>query len=146
MEGETSIETEEPDSSGLQTIVDLVDEPESEETPVGERLTRRRTRQRSILDEVDEATRLRELDFGARTAGAGAGGDVPETTEAEERHLAAGRRRKGKQEAQIIPKKPKKTPATEHMETLMSDAIKVPFAKGLDGPTTDNKMEDDESK
>ena len=80
----------EPDSGGLQTIVDLVNELDREEPPVEERLIRRRTRQRSILDEVDEPTRPRELDFGGRREGAG--GDVPKTTEAEEKRLAAERK------------------------------------------------------
>ena len=124
MERETPVIAEEPASGGLQNVVDLVNEPDVEDSPANARLIRRRTRHRSILDEVDEPTRPRELDFGGQRTGAG--GDIPEVAEAEERRLAAERKRKGKQEAQVLPKK---TPVVDATEKLMSDAIKVPFAK-----------------
>ncbi|XP_042019196.1 uncharacterized protein LOC121767059 [Salvia splendens] len=150
-EGETpmNIEVQEPDGGGLTEIVDLVNVPEDEDTPIKNREARRMAR-RSLVDEADEPTHPRRLEFRAPGVVVEMEDETPgsgnELKDAEERRLAAERKRKGKHAATIPPKRSRKAPSVERVKEPLTAATKVPYAKEFKGPSPDSEPKEEEDE
>ncbi|XP_042041261.1 nucleolar and coiled-body phosphoprotein 1-like [Salvia splendens] len=136
-----------PEESGLNLVVDLVENQEDADSPVDKREARRRAR-RSLRDEIDVLTLPTEEEcLAPGTEGEQveeAPGSSGEVNEVEERRLAEERKRKGKHAATSQTKKPRKTVVGKSIETPLPAPTKVPFAKEQVGPTPATESEEEE--
>ncbi|XP_042019167.1 uncharacterized protein LOC121767017 [Salvia splendens] len=155
-EGETPVESDEGETlvhGGLEGETPIVFT--EGETPIvknyeGETLRARRMARRSLVDEADEPTHPRRLEFRAPGAGVEMENETPgsgnELKDAEERRLAAERKRKGKHAATIPPKRSRKAPSVERVEEPLTAATKVPYAKEFKGPSPDSEPKEEEDE
>ncbi|XP_042027291.1 eukaryotic translation initiation factor 3 subunit A-like [Salvia splendens] len=142
-------EVQEPEEGDLKGVVDLVDDPEDEDSSVDQREARRRAR-RCLRDEIDDLAQPTEKEFLAPGAEGKQEEETPgsdgEEDEKEERRLAAERKCKGKHAATPQPKKSKKIASVKNDEAPLPAPAKVPYANEQVGPSPASESEDEEEE